>query len=217
MRNLTAINFRISSLILLINLLIFHDIIFSQNDKPDAGKDTVASISAYNQKMNGIFVTPFIGIDWPVRDFHNISKSTVAYGIKLEFASFKLYPLVLGIMYKYQNNHGNDDFITAQYLNTFDTKLMSYGVTADIILNKFLHLNFSLPFIFLEAKYISVQRVISPPENPLNYSESDNLFGFTLGGGFTLSIFDIYGGYTFAKDYSSAGINTRIHFALIKF
>ena len=107
--------------------------------------------------------------------------------------------------------------MTAQLLNTFDTKISSFGITADILLNKYIHSNFTLPFLTLEVKYLSVQRIISPDIITLNYKTTDNLIGITAGAGFTLSIFDIYGGYTFAKDYSSAEIMTRIHFALIKF
>jgi hypothetical protein len=197
------------------------NISYSQVDttknNPVIGKDSVIDYGTYSQKLNGIFVSPFMGLEWPVKVFNNTSKSAFTYGIKLEFAGFKLYPVILGLIYKYQKNPGKDDFMTAQLLNTFDTKISSFGITADILLNKYIHSNFTLPFLTLEVKYLSVQRIISPDIITLNYKTSDNLIGITAGAGFTLSIFDIYGGYTFAKDYSSAEIMTRIHFALIKF
>ena len=221
MKNHSAARSKFSIYILAVTFLIFINISYSQVDttknNPVLGKDTVVDFGTYSQKLNGIFVSPFMGLEWPVKNFNNTSKSAFTYGIKLEFAGFKLYPVILGLIYKYQKNPGKDDFMTAQLLNTFDTKISSFGITADILLNKYIHSNFTLPFLTLEVKYLSVQRIISPDIITLNYKTTDNLIGITAGAGFTLSIFDIYGGYTFAKDYSSAEIMTRIHFALIKF
>ena len=221
MKNHSDIKTKSSGYIFTIIFLFFINISYSQVDttknNPITVQDSVINYGSYSQKLNGIFIAPFMGLDWPVKNFNNTSKSAFTYGIKLEFASFKLYPVILGLSYKYQSNPGKDDFMTAQLLNSFDTKISSFGLTADILLNKYLHSNFTLPFISLEVKYMSVKRIISPSTNLLNYNTSDNLIGITVGAGLTLSIFDIYGGYTFAKDYSSAGIMTRIHFALIKF
>lgn len=179
--------------------------------------DSITSTKSDNQKLNGIFISPFVGMDWPVRNFNTTSASALIYGGKIEFASYKLYPLVLGVIYSYQTNPGKDEFLTSLLLNTFDTKITSFGLTFDFLLNKYIKSNFTIPFLTLELKYLDIQRFASPLNNISNIDNNDKVLGVTLGGGFTLSIFDIYGTYTYAKDFSSAGLKTRIHFPVFKF
>lgn len=180
-------------------------------------QDSIIKGETFSGKLSGIFISPFLGIEWPVKIFNTTSVNSLTYGLKLEFANIKLYPVILGAIYTYQNNTGKDEFLTKNLLNFLNTKITSFGITADILLNKYIKSNFTLPFLTLELKYLKVQKEISPSENTLNIVMNENLMGITVGGGFTLHIFDIYGTYTFAKDYSSAGIKTRIHFPLIKF
>ncbi|HEY5536301.1 MAG TPA: hypothetical protein VIL99_15370 [Ignavibacteria bacterium] len=180
-------------------------------------QDSIIKGETFSGKLGGIFISPFLGIEWPVKIFNTTSVNSLTYGLKLEFANIKLYPVILGAIYTYQNNTGKDEFLTKNLLNFLNTKITSFGITADILLNKYIKSNFTLPFLTLELKYLKIQKEISPTENTLNIIMNDNLMGITVGGGFTLHIFDIYGTYTFAKDYSSAGIKTRIHFPLIKF
>ena len=179
--------------------------------------DSIPPADLKNSGLNGIFISPILGMEFPVPKFTNTSKSGVTYGVKLEYANFNLYPFILGVIYQYQKNGGDENYLTTNLLNSLDTKINSFGVSIDVILNKYLKSHFTIPFLVMEFKYLSIQKVISPVPNNLNINTSDNTFGITGGLGFTLNIFDIYGTYTYAKDYSSAGLKMRIHFPIIKF
>ena len=179
--------------------------------------DSIPAPDLINSPINGIFISPMMGLEFPVPKFINTAKNGFTYGIKLEYANYNLYPVIIGLMYQGQTNSGDDNYITANLLNNLSTKISSFGVTMDFILNKYFKYQFTIPFMTLELKYLSITRSISPTPNNTNLSTSDNTFGITAGFGFTLNIFDVYGTYTYAKDYSSAGIKTRIHYPLIKF
>lgn len=187
------------------------------NQNPFRTFDSLPQVDYKNISISGLFISPLLGLEFPVKNFTNTSKSGLTYGVNFKYANFKLFPFIFGVLYQYQQNKGNDDFLTLNLLNNLDTKIHSFGVSMDIILNKYLKSNFTIPFLTFEFKYLKVQRVISPENNTLNILTSDNLFGLTAGLGFTLQIFDIYGTYTYAKDFSSAAIKTRFHFPLIKF
>jgi hypothetical protein len=102
-------------------------------------------------------------------------------------------------------------------LDVLETKISSFGLSIDVILNKYVKSDFTIPFVTLEAKYLTIQREISPLNNNLGLAYSESTFGFTGGFGVTLHIFDIYGTYTYAKHYSTFAVKTRFHFPLIKF
>jgi len=196
---------------------------FTQSNKyyvinnPVSGFDSIPQKEYKNPGISGIFISPFLGLEFPVSDFNTISKNGLTYGVKLEYANFKIYPVIIGVMYQNQLNKGKDDYLTANLLNMLDTKINTFGVSVDVILNKYLKSNFTIPFVTLELKYFSIQKTVSPEINNLNIQNSESFFGLTGGFGFTLHIFDIYGTYTYAKDYSSAAIKTRFHFPLLKF
>ncbi|TRZ64190.1 hypothetical protein D4R20_03075 [bacterium] len=184
-------------------------------DKKDTVKTTY--IKSGSRTPGGIFITPSLGFEYPLKDFSGNSKYGLASGIKLEFASYNIYPLVIGIQYQYQNNPGKDDYVALNLLNSFTTKINSFGLSVDILLNKYLKSNFTMPFVFLEARYLKVKREVSPVVVLPGIVNIESVIGFGGGAGFTLYIFDIYGTYLYAKTYSSFGIKTRFHFPLIKF
>jgi hypothetical protein len=128
-----------------------------------------------------------------------------------------IYPIVIGATIQYQNHDGADDFKTLYLINTMSTKITSFGISVDMLLNKYLKSSFTIPFIFLEARSVNVKREVSPPENHPNLKATDNTIGFGGGAGFTLYIFDIYLTYFSAKEYSTISLKTRFKFPLIKF
>ena len=169
------------------------------------------------KKPGGIFISPVLGAEFPTRDFVTNSKYAFCIGGKLEYASMSLYPFVIGATIQYQNHDGADDFKTLNLINSMSTKITSFGVSVDVLLNKYLKSSFTIPFIFLEARSVNVKRDVLPPENFPNLKATDNTIGFGGGAGFTLYIFDIYVTYLSAKEYSTISLKTRFKFPLIKF
>jgi hypothetical protein len=165
----------------------------------------------------GIFIAPFLGVEQPLNKFNANSNSSICLGIKLEYASLSTYPLVFGVSYEHQDHSGNDNYKTQHFINTLETKITSYGGGIDVLLNKFIKSNYTTPFLITELKYISIQRTIDPAAFAGELKTQDSFIGFMAGLGVTLYIFDIYGTYTFAKDYTTFAFKLRFHFPVIKF
>lgn len=182
------------------------ELTFAKNPKPEL------SINA-----GGLFISPFIGFEFPLQEFSNNSKSAFDFGVKLEFAHSKIYPFVVGGFFQYQSHEGIDEIKTANFLSAFKTDITSFGGSIDFIINKYLKSDFTIPFITVEVKMMNVKRTITPEEFNPGYATSDNVIGIGGGIGFTVFIFDIITGYNYAGDFSTFGIKTRFHFPLIKF
>ena len=166
----------------------------------------------------GIFISPTLSAVYPTGTFAQTSKIAPQFGFRLEYSSRKIYPFVIGFLYESAKHHGKDDFLAVNLLNAFDIKTTAIGGSVDIILSKYLKTNFTIPFVTLEAKYISSTATVDPvttiiPGVTLNQSE----FAYGGGLGFTLYIFDIYGKYSYSKSFSTFSINTRFHFPIVKF
>ena len=110
----------------------------------------------------GLFISPFIGFEFPMQEFSNNSKSTYDLGVKLEFAHSKIYPFVVGGFFQYQSHEGIDEIKTANFLTAFKTDITSFGGSIDIILNKYLKSDFTIPFVTLEVKMMNITRTITP-------------------------------------------------------
>jgi len=169
------------------------------------------------KKAGGIFISPILGAEFPIKDLNNNSKYAFCFGGRLEYSSLSIYPFVIAATIQYQNHGGADDFKTIYLINKLNTKITSFGMSVDVLLNKYLKSSFTIPFVFLEARSFSVKREVSPEANFPNLKSTDNIIGFGGGVGFTLYIFDIYTTYMSAKDYSTISIKTRFRFPLLKF
>jgi hypothetical protein len=169
------------------------------------------------KKPGGIFISPVLGAEFPASDFHSNSKYAICLGGKFEYSSMSIYPLVIGATFQYQNHNGSDDFKTKYLLNSLNTKVTSFGLCVNLLLNKYLKSSFTIPFIFAEMRMISVKKETSPESNYPNFKSSDNTIAFGGGFGFTLYILDIYTTYLSAKEYSTISIKTSFRFPLIKF
>jgi hypothetical protein len=167
--------------------------------------------------IGGIFISPFFGFVFPMRSFNDNSNTGVNYGIKLEFAHTKIYPFVIGAFFEQQKHKGAEEYKALHRLTNFQTDITSIGGGVDLILNKYIRSNFTIPFIILEGKYMNVSRIIEPAANNPGIAESESLIGYTAGLGFTLYIFDLNSKYTFAKDLSNLSINIRIRYPIVKF
>lgn len=182
------------------------------------GRDTVPSqrSSFSTVKANGLFIAPFVGLDYPVKEYAGNSKYGIAFGAKIEYGSFAIYPFVPYVFVQSQTNPGNDVYKTVNLLNSLDTKIISAGGGAYFLINKYLNMNFTMPFLIAEFRYMSVTREISP-ESPQLGLINESIIAGACGFGFTLHIFDISGIYNIAKNYSSITARVQFHFPLVKF
>lgn len=185
----------------------------------DGGTDTTkkTQLPKVSTNPSGIFLSPMLGLTFPVKAFKDNSKSALTYGVKLEFASLKLYPFTFGVSYEHSSHSGSEEIKSQYYLNSMTTKINAFSFNVDFIVNKYLNSNFTTPFVTLDFKYMSVQRTIDPDIDIPGVNKADNMFTISAGGGITLYIFDVIAFYQFAKDYSLFGFKTRFHFPLLKF
>jgi hypothetical protein len=165
----------------------------------------------------GLFIAPIIGFDFPLQEFANNSTATFGFGVKLEVAHSVIYPFIIGGVFQYQSHEGTEELKSANFLSTFKTNITSFGGSIDVVLNKYIRSDFTIPFLTLEVKVMNIKREIAPEQFNPGFATSDNVIGFTGGLGFTLYIFDIYPTYTYAGDYSTFAIKTRFRFPIIKF
>lgn len=202
----------LNKILLAVIIICFSNLLYSQEDT------NKVQLRNYNHvKPGGIFISPVLGAEFPTSGFKSNSKYAFCFGVKLEYASTKIYPLIIGASFQYQKHEGSDDFKTMQLINTMNTKITSFGLSMDFLLNKYLKWSFTIPFAFAEVKMLSVKREVSPESNFPNLKSSDNTIAFGGGFGFTLYIFDIYTTYLSAKEYSTVSIKARFRFPLIKF
>lgn len=188
---------------------------YAQNAEIDTSKkyESYYKIS----KSGGIFIAPVLGAEFPIKDLNSNSKYAFSFGGRIEYSSLNIYPFVIGAIIQYQNHAGSDDFKTQYLLNSLNTKITSFGLSVDFLLNKYLKSSFTIPFIFAEIRTMNVKREVSPEANIPNLKSTESVIGFGGGFGFTLYIFDIYTTYLSAKDYSTISIKTRFRLPLIKF
>jgi len=195
-------------------LLIFCFCEFAKAQE-DSSKINIGRLNP--KKPGGLFITPVLGAEFPTRDFVSNSKYAMCLGGKLEYASLSIYPLVIGASIQYENHGGSDDFKTKYLINTLNTKILSFGGSIELLLNKYLKSSFTIPFVFLEAKMLNIKKEVSPESNYPYLKSTDSKLGYGIGGGFTLYIFDIYGTYFYAKEYSTISVKMRFRMPLIKF
>ncbi|MBK6876359.1 MAG: hypothetical protein IPG99_07870 [Ignavibacteria bacterium] len=183
----------------------------------DSQKVTPKKTSSQKTNIGGVFLSPTVGVAFPTGKFGELSNSGFYYGFKLEFGFIKLYPFVFGVIYEGQSNGGNAEFTTSNFLTQFDTDITYMGGSVDIILNKYIKSNFTIPVFTLELKYANIKRTLTPDNVVPEIPREDSKFTYSLGLAFTLYVFDVGGKYTFAGDYSNLTFNARIHIPLFKF
>lgn len=202
-------------LALVILLLISFNVIAQENVKDTTKKSSL--IQRNPKKPGGIFIAPVLGAEFPTGEFASNSKYSFCFGGRLEYSSLYIYPFVIGATIQYQNHDGSDDFKTLHLINNMSTKILSFGGSVDMLLNKYLKSSYTIPFIFAEVKMLNINREVSPPENFPNLKATDNVIAIGGGAGFTLYIFDIYFTWLSAKEYNTFSVRTRFRIPLIKF
>ncbi len=191
--------------------------IFEKNTD-DTIKGKLGKSSVRKTNVGGLFISPSLGVSFPMGKFGDYSNAGFIYGAKAELAYSRLYPFIFGFVYEYQKNPGNGEFTTSNSLTQYDTKITSIGGSLDIVLNKFLHSNFTTPVLMLEVKYAKITKDISPlPVNNLDIPGDENLLTYTGGIGFTIYIFDLCAKYSYAGDYSNLTFQAKFHLPVFKF
>ncbi|MCX7834110.1 MAG: hypothetical protein N2490_07870 [Ignavibacteria bacterium] len=178
---------------------------------------TKPKITLETLNPGGIFLSPGIGVEIPFLKFAGNSNMALSLGGRIEYSTLKLYPFVFAVSYYYQKHSGSDVYKTENLLNSLYTKVHNIGVGCDVILNKYLKQTFTIFYLTVELKYLSIKREISPETVHLDLKKEDSVFGISGGLGFTLYIFDIYGTYNYAKEYSSFSVKTRFRLPLLRF
>ncbi|MBL0108305.1 MAG: hypothetical protein IPP52_13730 [Ignavibacteria bacterium] len=191
--------------------------IFRKNTN-DTIKGKLGKSSVRKTNVGGLFIAPSIGVSFPMGKFGDYSNAGLIYGAKAELAYSRLYPFIFGFVYEYQKFPGNGEFTTSNSLTQYDTKITSIGGSLDIVLNKFLHSNFTTPVLMLEVKYAKITKDISPlPVNNLVIPGDANLLTYSGGMGFTIYILDLCVKYTYASEYSNLTFQAKFHFPVFKF
>lgn len=185
-------------------------------------KDTVPAAPQKNKvkklSFGGIFISPNLGVAFPVGVYGDSSISGFLYGAKIEIGFSKLYPFVFGFVYENQKNSASPEFINSRFLTQFETEIVSLGGSLDILLNKYIKSNFTTPIFSLEIKYATISRQVSPADPPPpGIVMDESLLTYSAGLGFTIYVFDLSTKFTFAKDYSSLIFQAKFHFPIVNF
>lgn len=176
------------------------------------GKSTVQKVN-----IGGLFISPALGTSFPLATFGNYSNPGLIFGVKFELAYSRLYPFIFGFVYEVQKNKGNADFTTVNSLTKFDTKITSLGGSMDIILNKFIKSDFTIPVLTFEIKYANVDREVTPAGARSDIPTKVSLLSYSAGLTFTIYVIDLSSKYTYAKDFNSLSFQARFHLPVIKF
>lgn len=194
-------------------ILLFSSMLFGQ------GKDTLITSKPKKDYSSpgGLFITPSLGMEIPMSGISGNSNMALSLGAKLEYSSIKIYPFVLGVTFQVNNHNASEEFKTINLLNTYTTKITSFGISVDFLLAKYLKTKFTVPYFILEGKYFQIQREISPEKELAGILKDESGIGVTAGAGFTLYIFDIIGTYSYFEKNSTIGFKTRIRVPIIKF
>jgi hypothetical protein len=172
----------------------------------------------YTPSLGGIFLSAGIGLSVPLGEFNNNSSSSFGLLGRLEYSSISIFPLVLGGEITYFSYGGADEFKTQNLLTTFDTKLLSVGLTAEYALSNFFNITYTTPFLTADVKYTIIKRDIEPSSVQFeNLPANDKKISVGFGAGFTLFIFDFSVKYIYMKDLTSVGVFTKIKFPAIRF
>ena len=184
----------------------------------DSNETVTEKSKTQSVKIGGIFISPNVGMVFPLGTFAGNSGIGVVYGAKLEFAFSKLYPFVFGFIYEGQTNKGDAGYMNNNLLTTLQTRTTYIGGSMDFILNKILKSDFTTPVVSLEIKYANVSRDIVPDIPPPPGIVADqSLLTYSGGLAFTLYVFDLNTKYTYAGEYSTLDFQIRFHFPVVKF
>jgi len=181
--------------------------------------DTVKPKAYYKKTISGIFLGIGGGISIPLSPLTD--NSNVSFGIlgRVDFGSTAIFPLVIGGEVTYFVYNGSDLFKTTNLLNTFKTKIFSFGLNLEYSLTKIFPTAFTMPFISVDVKSNSIKRELDAGRSldSLNLPAKDSKVSVGAGIGFTMFFFDFHIKYNYMKDASNIGVYTKVKIPVIKF
>ena len=179
-------------------------------------QDTLKKKAIIKENISAIFLGIGGGLSIPLSPFSN--NSNAAFGIlgRLEFSSTYIFPFVIGGEVTYFSYNGDDLFKTTNTLANFDTKILAYGLNIEYSLSKFLPSAFTIPFISVDVKYNSIERVYDENKSFPDLSREESGISVGAGIGFTLFIFDFHIKYNFLKNSPNIGIYVKTKFPVIR-
>lgn len=189
------------------------------NDAADTTEPVVQKKEIKRKKISlgGIFLSAGTGLSIPLKKFNE--NSNPAFGLlgRLEYSTYKIFPLVIGGEVTYFSYNGADLFKTTNLLNTFKTKILSYGITLEYTLSKLLNSSYTIPFVMLDVKINSIKREYDAGHTFSDLPAKDSKISVGAGFGFTLFVLDFYLKYNYMKDQNNFGVYTKIKFPIIRF
>lgn len=190
------------------------------SDFPDAQyklTDTLEKKRKGNISIGGIFFSAGFGFAFPVGGFSGNSDYAFGFLGRLEYASTSIFPLVIGGEISYADYGGSDEFKTLNILSNFDTKIISFGLSADYSLSKLIKTPYLIPFITADIKSNIITREYDSDVEFSNLPRNETGISISGGFGFTVFVFDIYAKYSYMKNFTTYGFFTKIKIPIIRF
>ncbi len=179
--------------------------------------DSTKNRSSKKFSAGGIFLNLGTGLNVPLKDFKNNSKPTFGIFARIEYASTKIFPFVIGAEISYWSYKPDDQFLTLNLLNTFRTKIVSFGLNIEYSLARLFNSPYSIPFITVDVKTNKIKRDIDEGRTLDGLPPTDSKVSFGVGAGITLFVFDFYIKYNFMKELSNFGAYAKMKFPVIRF
>jgi hypothetical protein len=175
------------------------------------------AVQKKNVPIGGVFVSFGGGLNIPLNNF--FANSSPAFGIlgRVEYSSYKIFPLVFGGEVTYFSYSGTDEFKTTNTLSIFNTKIFSYGICIEYTLAKMLNSSYTIPFVTIDIKSNSIRRTYDIDAVLNNVPRDESRISVGAGIGFTIFVLDFYVKYNYMKDYNNFGIYTKMKFPIIRF
>ena len=181
--------------------------------------DSTKQNKTHSVSISGIFLSIGTGLSVPLAHFTSTSNSVFGILGRLEFTSTAIFPLVIGGEADYFSYPGDDNYMTQNLLTSYQTKIFSYGLTAEFTFARLIKSHYTIPFLCIDVKSNKITRTISgisgsvPPPVPLKESR----VSFGAGFGFTLFVLDFFVKYNYMKELSSFGVYAKLKFPLLRF
>ena len=170
-----------------------------------------------NISIGGIFVSAGFGLSIPLAQFNSTSNAKFGLLGRVEYSSTTIFPFVLGGELSYFSYGGSDNYLTQNFLNSFQTKILGAGLVVDFALSGFLKSYYTNPFVTLSLKTNSINRDISGNAALPKVPTHERKTSVGLGIGFTIFVADFYLQYTYLKDLTTIGLFAKVKIPVIRF
>jgi hypothetical protein len=214
--------FKLTFIILIFSGSIFSQRIYEGKIKPPlqlkvSPADSLSKKTFSVKSISAIFLGIGGGLSIPVTPFKD--NSDVTFGIlgRIEYASTKIFPFVIGGEVTYFSYNGADLFKTTNLLTNFKTKILGYGLNIEYSLTKIFRSSFTMPFISADVKNNSIKREYDDNKTFTDLPRQESKISVGAGFGFTMFIFDFHVKYNYMKNNVNVGVYVKTKFPVIRF